>query len=163
MQMASDHLVADRHVFLPGTGFDGGGDKRGQMGLPKTNARSLRPCRSADARQSGAIREPPGNLRKPRTAWWRRQSSSTPLPSRSHRIPFLPYQASTMARSEAGALSYGSSVTPRGKSQEVQPLFRPAVLQVPGLGDIVVPAFGLARHGRCWCAGSRLVGRRAWL
>jgi hypothetical protein len=33
-------------------------------------------ARARQRRQSGAIREPPGNLRKPRTAWWRRQSPS---------------------------------------------------------------------------------------
>src|SRR5437867_695193 len=43
-------------------------------------------------------------------------------------------------------------------------LFRPAVLQFPGLRDIVVPAFRLARHGRWLCSGYRLgLGGRAGL
>src|SRR5262245_11420102 len=66
-----------REIFVSGKRVFGGSETKAPKGRPSDTCAVSETGRVRDnAANPRRIREPPGNLRKTRTAWWRRQSQS---------------------------------------------------------------------------------------
>src|SRR5262245_18378575 len=128
------------------------------MSLPKTNAPSLLPCRSADARQFGPIHALSGILRNWPTAWWAREDSNL-QPDRYERPALtIELRARAAMTVPAGTISYNITASATIAADDSPCVQNPAsasgTLGTPRFGGLLITLderFKLvvaANHGR---------------